>query len=558
MPTKIQGLLQPLPIPEQVWEDISMDFITHLPTSAGHSVIWVICDRLTKYAHFLTLPTHFTAQQLASRFSVEICQLHGLPKTIISDRDPLFVNTFWQHMFKAQGTTLKFSSSYHPQTDGQTEVLNRGLEAYLRCFVGNQPNKWHQFLHLAELWHNTTYHSAIGTSPFRALYGRQPPTAIDFLRTPQEGTTIPSALADHFAVLQEIKEHLRHTRQRMCDQANQHRTDRSFEPGNWVWVCLQPYRQRTLERRTHQKLGPRFSGPYKVLRRIGAVVYELQLPPTTRVHPVFHVSLLRPFKGTTGETPSVSTISTSNCQTTLNSISKSSQKLLNAPPKEPTSNKTRVPLTKVVEPHGHEPLTHVPTPPFTATLIHKLYTPLGSTSRGTTRVSDRSAAPAFSDLEPNANKVFLKPTHPNPNAVAAHSANPSLTATPPHQPAIQAQLPHAHPKGTNAPAAPTTNPSVVTAPPSQSYTQAHLRLTRSNTSPYSSEPTSQLKAQHQFTPPAKFPISPPNAQDTAQQTPRLHFEDKVPPEADSNVSTRNYTSRRPKKQPNWMQDFILG
>ena len=301
---------------------------------------------------------------------------------------------------------MKFSSSYHPQTDGQTEVLNTGLEAYLRCFVGNQQNKWYHFLHLAELWHNTTYHSAIGTSPFHALYGRQPPTAIDFVRTPQEGTTIPGALADHVAVLQVIKEHLRRTRQRMCNQANQHRTDRTFEPGNWVWVRLQPYRQRTLERRTHQKLGPHFPGPYKVLRRIGAVAYELQLQPTTRVHPVFHVSLLRPFKGTTEETPSVSTTSTSNCQTTLNPISKSSQKLLNAPPKDPTSNETRVPLTKFVEPHGLEPLTHVSTPLFTSTPTHELYTPLGSTSRGTTRVSDRSTALAFSDLEPNANKVF--------------------------------------------------------------------------------------------------------------------------------------------------------
>jgi len=87
MPTKVQCLLQPLPIPEQVWEDISMDFITHLPMSIGNSVIWVICDRLTKYAHFLALLTHFTAQQLASRFSVEICRLHGLPKTIFFDRD---------------------------------------------------------------------------------------------------------------------------------------------------------------------------------------------------------------------------------------------------------------------------------------------------------------------------------------------------------------------------------------------------------------------------------------------------------------------------------------
>ena len=97
-----------------------MDFITHLLASAGHTIIWVICDRLTKYAHLIALPTSFTTPNLARRFSIEICRLHEILKSIISDRDPLFISTFWRTLFKAQGTTLKFSSPYHPQTDGQT------------------------------------------------------------------------------------------------------------------------------------------------------------------------------------------------------------------------------------------------------------------------------------------------------------------------------------------------------------------------------------------------------------------------------------------------------
>jgi len=155
----------------------------------------------------------------------------------------LFVSTFWKHLFKAQGTILKFSSAYHSQTERQTEVLNRSLEAYLRCLADDHPHTWFQYLHLAELWHNTTYHSAIGTSPFHALYGRPPPTALNLLHSPRSSTIIADLLHQHMLVLNALKQNLRQTRKRMCDQANRHRSERSFNPDDWVWVRLQPYRQ---------------------------------------------------------------------------------------------------------------------------------------------------------------------------------------------------------------------------------------------------------------------------------------------------------------------------
>ena len=119
-----------------------MDFITHLPPLFGHFVIWVICDRFSKAVHFIGLPKHYTAIDLARRFAVEIFRLHGFPKSIISNRDPIFMSSFWRELFKLQGTHLKFSSAYHPETDGQSEVVNRSLEVYLRCFASDNPRIW--------------------------------------------------------------------------------------------------------------------------------------------------------------------------------------------------------------------------------------------------------------------------------------------------------------------------------------------------------------------------------------------------------------------------------
>ncbi|KAJ1427537.1 Ribonuclease H-like superfamily [Sesbania bispinosa] len=234
-----------------------MDFVTHLPNSFGHTTIWVICDRLTKYVHFLALPTKYTASDLAARFSVEICRLHGVPKSIISDRDPLFLSSFWKELFRLQGTTLKYSTSYHPETDGQSEAINRCLEAYLRCFAGDQPCKWYKFLHLVEYWYNSAFHSAIGMSPFQALYGRPPPKVLDYVPGSSTIKSVDTSLQKRHEIMNTLTDNLKRNKQRMEDQANKNRKDCTFEPDDWVLLRLQPYRQQTVVRRSSQKLSKR-------------------------------------------------------------------------------------------------------------------------------------------------------------------------------------------------------------------------------------------------------------------------------------------------------------
>jgi hypothetical protein len=179
---KTLGLLQPLSILSQCWEEVSMDFIIGLPKSEGKSVIMVIVYRMTKYAHFFALSHPFKANKFSTTFMETVQKLHGSPKIIVSDRDPIFTGHFWKKLFSCLGTQLAHSSSYHPQYDGQTEIVNKFLEGYLRCFVFDKQTQWFKLLTLAEWWYNTSFHTARKMTPFMALYGYRPPSITSSLK----------------------------------------------------------------------------------------------------------------------------------------------------------------------------------------------------------------------------------------------------------------------------------------------------------------------------------------------------------------------------------------
>ncbi|KAL0326250.1 UNVERIFIED_CONTAM: Transposon Ty3-G Gag-Pol polyprotein [Sesamum radiatum] len=292
------GLLQPLPIPDQAWSCISMDFIKGLPPSEGKDSILVIVDRLTKYSHFLPLKHPYTSSSIAKTFFDNIYKLHGLPVSIVTDKDRVFTSRLWKELFSMARVSLDMSSAYHPQTDGQTERVNQCLENYLRCMCHQKPKKWAQWLTLAEFWFNTNFHIGLKTTPFQALYGYPPHQLSIGPYMQNHHSEVEELMQERAKVVQLLKENLQQAQQRMKLYADKKRTEREFLVRDEVFLKLQPYKQTSVALRKQLKLFAKYYGPYKVLEKIGKVAYKLALPPGSKIHPVFHVSLLKKKIGT--------------------------------------------------------------------------------------------------------------------------------------------------------------------------------------------------------------------------------------------------------------------
>ena len=200
------GLLQPLDIPEWKWEDITMDFVEGLPKTVGqHDSIWVIVDRYTNSVHFLPIRTIYIVDQCAYLYVREIVRLHGAPRSIVSDRDPTFTSKFWGSLQKAMGTQLKFSTAYHPQTDGKSERTIQILEDMLRACVLDFGGSWSKYLPLTEFSYNNSYQSTIGVAPYEMLYGRKCRSPIHWDETGERRYLGPEAVQRTSEAIEKIR-----------------------------------------------------------------------------------------------------------------------------------------------------------------------------------------------------------------------------------------------------------------------------------------------------------------------------------------------------------------
>ena len=288
------GLLQEIEIPTWKWEMINMDFITGLPrTQRKYDSIWVIVDRLTKSAHFLPVRTTYSAEDYARLYVREIVRLHGVPTSIISDRGAQFTANFWRSFQKGLGTQVNLSTAFHPQTDGQAERTIQTLEDMLRACIIDFKGSWDDHLPLIEFAYNNSYHSSIQMAPYEALYGRKCRSPIGWFDVGETKLIGPDVIQQAVDKVKLIQERLLAAQSRQKSYADNRRRDLEFQIGDWVFLKVSPMRG-VMRFGRKGKLSPRYIGPYQIVRRIGKVAYELDLPSDLEaVHPVFHVSMLR-------------------------------------------------------------------------------------------------------------------------------------------------------------------------------------------------------------------------------------------------------------------------
>jgi hypothetical protein len=199
------GLLQPLEVPTAVWVDVAMDFVEALSKVNDKTVILTVVDQFSKATHFIPLSHPYTTTSVARVFFSEIVRLHGIPSSIVSDRDPVFTSSFWRELFRLAGVKLQFTSAFHPQSDGQSGATNKIISMYLRCLTGDRPRNWLEWMPWAEFCYNSSYQQSLKTSPFEVVYGRLPPSICSYEHGDARLPAVDKAMRDRDTFLAEVR-----------------------------------------------------------------------------------------------------------------------------------------------------------------------------------------------------------------------------------------------------------------------------------------------------------------------------------------------------------------
>jgi hypothetical protein len=313
-----QAPLQSLPVPNDCWRSVSMDFFFGLPRNdAGHNGVLVFVDRLSKMVHLAPVSDSYSGQDCARVFLDVVFRQHGLPDSIVSDRDPRFTGDFWKGLFLLLGTSLDMSTADHPQTDGQTERANRVAEDILRSYCAESPTSWATMLPFVEFAMNNAVHASTGMTPFYVNGLRHPALPLSLMGAPGSGgggarqildsqlgaisksdvrRSVDAFWSTRVNVLTRVRDAMAEAQDQQKEQADKHNRGNMnvFKIGDYVLLSTKNLSQDAVTTLGSTKLLPRFIGPFRVTKRKGTA-YRLDLPSWLRTHPTFYVGLLKPY-----------------------------------------------------------------------------------------------------------------------------------------------------------------------------------------------------------------------------------------------------------------------